>query len=232
MTPPSGISAFIVCKNEAASIGRCLASLAWCDEIVVVDSGSTDATMDLCAAAACRIAHRDWTGYVDQKAHALSLCTQPWILNLDADEEVSPELREEIRALAHPSGAHGGAEVGRVNKQAHIAEQEGAACELCGGAHLFKIDLIQHEIRQLGVATGNQNLPRLRHCAAEGVGKVAQVIPPKGVAHGLRAPAPARHQKALAVCAHGLGLEEHLGVVVVVFHLKYLHQLALRHGTL
>jgi glycosyltransferase involved in cell wall biosynthesis len=97
----TGISAFIVCKNEAASIERCLASLAWCDEIVVVDSGSTDATLDICAKHNCRIAHREWTGYVEQKSHALSLCTQPWILNLDADEVVTPELKEEIsRAIA------------------------------------------------------------------------------------------------------------------------------------
>ena len=95
----SGISAFVVCKNEAASIERCLASLSWCDEIVVVDSGSTDATLDICRSRGCRMAHRDWTGYVEQKAHALSLCTQPWILNLDADEEVSPELRDEILTM-------------------------------------------------------------------------------------------------------------------------------------
>ena len=95
----TGISAFVVCQNEAASIERCLASLAWCDEIVVVDSGSTDATLDICARHNCRIDHREWTGYVEQKSHALSLCTQPWILNLDADEEVSPELRDDIRAM-------------------------------------------------------------------------------------------------------------------------------------
>ena len=95
----SGISAFIVCKNEALNMDRCLASLAWCDEIVVVDSGSTDGTLEICARHGCRVVHRDWTGYVDQKAHGLSLCSQPWILNLDADEEVSPELREETQAI-------------------------------------------------------------------------------------------------------------------------------------
>lgn len=95
----TGISAFIVCKNEAASIERCLASLSWCDEIVVVDSGSTDATLEICRRHDARIAYREWTGYVEQKSHALSLCTQPWILNLDADEEVSPELRDEILSM-------------------------------------------------------------------------------------------------------------------------------------
>ena len=78
---------------------RCLASLAWCNEIVVVDSGSTDGTLEICARHGCRVVHRDWTGYVEQKAHALSLCSQPWILNLDADEEVSPELRAEIQTI-------------------------------------------------------------------------------------------------------------------------------------
>jgi glycosyltransferase involved in cell wall biosynthesis len=95
----TGISAFIVCKNEAASIERCLESLSWCDEIVVLDSGSTDATLEICARHNCCIAHREWSGYVEQKSHALSLCTRSWILNLDADEEVSPELRNEIRSM-------------------------------------------------------------------------------------------------------------------------------------
>jgi len=106
MTEPSGISAFIVCKNEAATMARCLSSLAWCDEIVVVDSGSTDSTLEICAQHNCRATHRDWSGYVEQKAHALSLCTRPWILNLDADEEVSPELRTEIQDML-ARDAHG-----------------------------------------------------------------------------------------------------------------------------
>lgn len=78
---------------------RCLASLAWCDEIVVVDSGSTDGTLEMCSRHGCRVLHRDWSGYVEQKAYGLSLCSQPWILNLDADEEVSPELRDEIQTI-------------------------------------------------------------------------------------------------------------------------------------
>jgi glycosyltransferase involved in cell wall biosynthesis len=95
----SGISAFVVCKNEAANMDRCLASLSWCDEIVMVDSGSTDGTIEIGSRYGARVVHRDWTGYVDQKAHGLSLCSRPWILNLDADEEVSPELRDEIQSL-------------------------------------------------------------------------------------------------------------------------------------
>ena len=100
----SGISAFVVCKNEAANMDRCLASLSWCAEIVMVDSGSTDGTIEIGSRYGARVVHRDWTGYVDQKAHGLSLCTRPWILNLDADEEVSPELREEIQAILRRDG--------------------------------------------------------------------------------------------------------------------------------
>jgi glycosyltransferase involved in cell wall biosynthesis len=101
-TPPTraAVSAFIVCCNEERQIRRCLESVAWCDEIVIVDSGSTDATLAICREFTDKVAHRNWTGYVDQKRHALSLCTGAWVLNLDADEEVSPELRDEMISIA------------------------------------------------------------------------------------------------------------------------------------
>lgn len=99
MNTKTGISAFLVCMNEASIMERCLSSLDWCDEIVVVDSGSTDSTLEICRKHNAKIFHRDWTGFVDQKAYALSHCSQPWILNLDADEEVSPELRSEIEIM-------------------------------------------------------------------------------------------------------------------------------------
>jgi glycosyltransferase involved in cell wall biosynthesis len=96
----STVSAFIVCCNEERQIRRCLESVAWCDEIVIVDSGSTDSTLAICKEFTDKIAHRDWTGYVDQKRYGLSLCTGAWVLNLDADEEVSPALRNELILIA------------------------------------------------------------------------------------------------------------------------------------
>ncbi|MCO6430541.1 MAG: glycosyltransferase family 2 protein [Deltaproteobacteria bacterium] len=92
------ISAFIVCWNEERNIRRCLESVKWCDEIVIVDSGSTDATLQICKEYTDQITHRPWSGYVEQKRFALSLCSHDWALNIDADEEVSPELMTEIRS--------------------------------------------------------------------------------------------------------------------------------------
>jgi glycosyltransferase involved in cell wall biosynthesis len=102
MTPPprSTVSAFIVCFNEERQIRRCLESVQWCDEIVVVDSGSTDRTLEICREFTNKVLHRDWEGYVKQKAFGLSLCSGDWVLNIDADEEVSPGLADELQAIA------------------------------------------------------------------------------------------------------------------------------------
>ena len=95
----ANISAFIVCCNEERNIRRCLESIKWCDEIVVVDSGSKDKTLEICKEYSCRILQRDWSGYVEQKRFGLEQCTSEWVLNLDADEEVSDNLRNEILEL-------------------------------------------------------------------------------------------------------------------------------------
>lgn len=92
----SSIAAFIVCCNEERQIRRCLESVRWCDEIVIVDSGSTDRTLQICAEFTSKIIHHDWQGYVIQKRFALAQCSSEWVLNIDADEEVSEELQEEI----------------------------------------------------------------------------------------------------------------------------------------
>ena len=92
----SSISAFIVCCNEEQKIRRCLESVSWCDEIIVVDSGSTDTTLQICSELGATVYHQPWLGYIEQKRYALSLCSSTWILNLDADEVVSDTLREEL----------------------------------------------------------------------------------------------------------------------------------------
>jgi glycosyltransferase involved in cell wall biosynthesis len=95
------LSAAIICQDEADRVEDCLASVAFCDEIVVVDSGSTDGTLEIARKHATRVVSNPWPGYVAQKNFALDQCAGDWILCLDADERVSPALRVAIeRALA------------------------------------------------------------------------------------------------------------------------------------
>src|SRR5271170_1475176 len=93
------ISVPIVAFNEAANLRRTLESVAWVDEIVVIDSGSTDETVAIAREFNARIFVEPWKGYGPQVNSAIDKCTGEWILNLDADEVVTPTLREEIQTL-------------------------------------------------------------------------------------------------------------------------------------
>ncbi|HEY3281922.1 MAG TPA: glycosyltransferase family 2 protein [Armatimonadota bacterium] len=104
--PP--ISAFIITYNNAHEISRCLESLQFVDEIVVVDSLSTDGTQALAAALGARVIEQPFLGYAPQLRFAEGCCTHDWALNLYADETVSPELREGILAVfSSESGVSG-----------------------------------------------------------------------------------------------------------------------------
>lgn len=91
------LSVSIVCCNNQTTIRRTLDSVApFAAEIVAVDSGSTDATLDILARAGARVIHQPWLGHIRQKQHALDACTHPWILHLDSDESVEPDLHASI----------------------------------------------------------------------------------------------------------------------------------------
>ena len=92
------ISACVITLNEADRIEACLQSLAFCDEIVVVDSGSTDGTADLATALGARVLQRAFDGYRSQKEFAVRAAQHDWVLCLDADERVTPALRAAIEA--------------------------------------------------------------------------------------------------------------------------------------
>jgi len=92
------ISACLTVGNEENNIRRCLKSLNWTDEIVVVDSFSKDRTMDICKEYTDRVYQYEWRGYVGQKKIIKEMAHYPWILFIDADEEISPQLRDEILA--------------------------------------------------------------------------------------------------------------------------------------
>lgn len=94
------ISTFIITKNEEARLQKTLAALQpWADEIVVVDSGSTDRTVELARSMGATIFHREWSGYGGQKHFAEQQCRNDWVLNVDADEVVTSDLAVEIIAL-------------------------------------------------------------------------------------------------------------------------------------
>jgi (heptosyl)LPS beta-1,4-glucosyltransferase len=90
------ISVTVITRNEAADIDRALKSVAWADELIVVDSMSTDDTVAIARQHTDRVIVREWPGYAAQKNYAASVASHDWILSLDADERVTPELAAEI----------------------------------------------------------------------------------------------------------------------------------------
>lgn len=102
------LSVIIITKNEAANVRDCLLSVAWADEIIVVDSGSTDDTVRICKEAGVQVyTHPDWPGFGPQKNRALGYASKDWVLSIDADERVTPELRTEIEQVMCNAGADG-----------------------------------------------------------------------------------------------------------------------------
>jgi glycosyltransferase involved in cell wall biosynthesis len=109
------LSAVVITLNEEAHIRRCLESVAWADEIVVVDACSHDKTVQIAREFTDRVIVRPWAGFTAQKNFAAEQSTGEWILSLDADEEAAPELRPEIMAVVAGSGACHGYAVRRQN---------------------------------------------------------------------------------------------------------------------
>lgn len=98
------LSVIIITKNEEHNIEACLKSVSFADEIIVMDSGSEDNTVAIAKRFTDKVFVTDWPGYGAQKQRALTLATQDWVLSLDADERVSPKLREEIiNTIPHTS---------------------------------------------------------------------------------------------------------------------------------
>jgi glycosyltransferase involved in cell wall biosynthesis len=93
------ISAVLITKNAEEHLARVLAALAWCDEIVVLDSGSTDRTCELARAAGARVEHQDFLGFGPQKRRAVALARHDWVLSIDADEVLDEVAASAISAL-------------------------------------------------------------------------------------------------------------------------------------
>lgn len=102
------LSVIIITLNEADNIQACLESVAWADEIIVVDSGSSDDTLSICEEMGAKVLiNRDWQGFGHQKNLALQQATGEWVLSLDADERISPALRQIINATLQTPEADG-----------------------------------------------------------------------------------------------------------------------------
>jgi glycosyltransferase involved in cell wall biosynthesis len=108
------ISVTIITKNEAADVAAALRSVAWADERIIVDSGSTDDTVARAQPLADRVVTHEWEGYGAQKNFAASLASHDWILSLDADERVTPALAEDVRRELARGPAHAGYRIPRV----------------------------------------------------------------------------------------------------------------------
>jgi glycosyltransferase involved in cell wall biosynthesis len=101
------LSVIIITKNEAFHIGSCLDSVSWADEIIVLDSGSVDNTVEICQRYTDKVFITDWPGFGIQKQRALDHAQGDWVFSIDADEVVSPELKAEIQAAMVESSFNG-----------------------------------------------------------------------------------------------------------------------------
>jgi glycosyltransferase involved in cell wall biosynthesis len=108
------VTVTVITRDEARNIAAALDSAAWADEMVVVDSGSTDATLDIARRHTPHVSTHPWEGYGAQKNHAAALASNDWIFSLDADERVPPELARQIRATLASEPPHRGYRVPRV----------------------------------------------------------------------------------------------------------------------
>ena len=106
MSSPVKLSAVVITRNNAATIRRCVGSMTFADEIIVLDSGSTDETMEISRALGAQVHETsDWPGYGPQKNRALKLATGEWVIAIDSDEWITPALRAEIERTIASAGA-------------------------------------------------------------------------------------------------------------------------------
>ena len=107
------ISAVIITRNEESNIKRCLDSIAWVNEIIVVDSRSTDNTRKIADEAGARVFDVEWRGFGPTKGFAVEKATCDWILSIDADEEITAESMAEIKKILESDGSLHGYEIPR-----------------------------------------------------------------------------------------------------------------------
>ncbi len=166
---PNSLSVAIITLNEAANLPRTLKSVRWAGEIVVVDSGSTDATLRIARNSGARVFEEPWKGFAAQKNSAIAHATGDWVLSLDADEEVSPELAREIQALVTGEPQIAAYRIPRLNHFLGRALRHGGYWPdpklrlFRRGAASFE-DRPVHETMKAAGAVGELKNPLLHHC--------------------------------------------------------------------
>ncbi len=166
---PSTLSVVLITLNEATSLPRTLASVRWAQEIVVVDSGSTDATLEIARSAGAHLFEEPWRGFGPQKNAAIDHATSDWILSLDADEEVSPELADEIQSLLAGQSVFTAYRIPRLNHFLGRPLRHGGYWPdpklrlFRRGAARFQ-DRAVHETLETSAPTGLLRHPLLHHC--------------------------------------------------------------------
>lgn len=166
---PKTLSVVLITLNEAANLPLTLASVSWAEEIVVVDSGSTDATVEIARKAGARVFEVPWKGFAGQKNWAIAQATCDWVLSLDADEEVSAELGLEIQALLEGEPAFAAYLIPRLNHFLGRPLRHGGYWPdpklrlFRSGAARFAVRLV-HETMETSGPVGTLHGALLHHC--------------------------------------------------------------------
>jgi len=163
------LSVVLITQNEASNLPRTLKSVSWAQEIVVVDSGSTDETLALSRTAGAQVFQESWKGFAAQKNAAIGHATCDWILSLDADEEVTPELAREIQAILAETPPFSSYRIPRLNHFMGRPLRHGGYWP-DPKLRLFKrgwakfAERAVHETMESGGPTGELRNPILHHC--------------------------------------------------------------------
>ncbi len=158
----TALSVIVIAHNEEHNIAACLESVAWADDLVVVDAQSTDRTREMAANCGAKVFERAWDGYASAKRFALEQTAHPWVLWLDADERVTPELAAELQALIAGNPREAGYDVAR---RAYFLGRWIRHCGWYPGyvLRLFRKECVQfHDQRVHEYASVNGPVGRLR----------------------------------------------------------------------
>jgi (heptosyl)LPS beta-1,4-glucosyltransferase len=165
------VSVIVITKNEERNIARCLKSVQWAAETIVVDANSQDRTVELANQLGARTFRRAWPGYGPQKNFGADQATQPWVLNLDADEEATPELATEVEALLAHDGPEAAFRVyiptlfmGRVLRHYGRAPREPGHIRLYRKDRALFDDRTIHETVQVTGQVGWLQSPIMHYC--------------------------------------------------------------------